>query len=134
MKGIGLDQLRAEIASVKATHSMGRVVEAARGVLTVSGLTDTAAIGDLVEIGHGSTVRRGEVLQLYENTITVLADGGADGLSFGDPVTHLGKNEIAPDNSWIGRVIDPFGKAIDGKPILRGAKTRGVTRIRAKSD
>ena len=52
MKGIGLDQLKAEIASVKATHSIGRVVEAARGVLTVTGLTDVAAIGDLVEIGH----------------------------------------------------------------------------------
>ncbi|ALI55658.1 FliI/YscN family ATPase [Celeribacter marinus] len=126
MKGIGLDQLKAEIASVKATHSIGRVVEAARGVLTVTGLTDVAAIGDLVEIGHGATVRRGEVLQLHAHTITVLADGGTDGLSFGDPVAHIGKNEIAPDDSWIGRVVDPFGKAIDGKPILRGETTRAL--------
>ncbi|MEN8888730.1 MAG: flagellum-specific ATP synthase FliI, partial [Celeribacter marinus] len=126
MKGIGLDQLKAEIASVKATHSIGRVIEAARGVLTVTGLTDAAAIGDLVEIGHGATVRRGEVLQLHAHTITVLADGGTDGLSFGDPVAHIGKNEIAPDDSWIGRVVDPFGKAIDGKPILRGETTRAL--------
>ncbi|WP_417250318.1 FliI/YscN family ATPase [Celeribacter sp.] len=124
MRAFAFEQLRAEISAVKSVHHIGRVVEVARGVLMVSGLSGAAALGDLVEIGHGDRVRRGEVLQLHEDIVTVLPDGGADGLSIGDPVTHVGRNEIAPDDSWIGRVIDPFGQSIDGRPILRGAKSR----------
>jgi Flagellar biosynthesis/type III secretory pathway ATPase len=126
MNSIGFELLLAEVAAVKPVQSVGRVIEVSRGVLTVSGLSGIAALGDLVEIGHEDRIRRGEVLQLDKQTVTVLPDGGPDGLSIGDPVAHLGKNHIAPDESWIGRVIDPFGQAIDGKPILQGLIPRSL--------
>ncbi|WP_434289807.1 FliI/YscN family ATPase [Celeribacter sp. SCSIO 80788] len=126
MNGVGFELLLAEVAAVKPVQSVGRVIEVSRGVLTVSGLSGIAALGDLVEIGHGDHVRRGEVLQLDKKTVTVLPDGGPDGLSIGDPVAHVGKNHVAPDESWIGRVIDPFGQALDGKPILQGRRQRSL--------
>ncbi|WP_417278562.1 FliI/YscN family ATPase [Celeribacter sp.] len=126
MSGVGFELLLSEVAAVKPVHSVGRVIEVSRGVLTVSGLSDIAALGDLVEIGHGKDIRRGEVLQLDKQTVTVLPDGGPDGLSIGDAVSHVGKNHVAPDDSWIGRVIDPFGQALDGKPILQGNKPRAL--------
>ncbi|WP_417262480.1 FliI/YscN family ATPase [Celeribacter sp.] len=126
MSGVGFELLLSEVAAVKPVHSVGRVIEVSRGVLTVSGLSDIAALGDLVEIGHGKDIRRGEVLQLDKQTVIVLPDGGPDGLSIGDAVSHVGKNHIAPDDSWIGRVIDPFGQALDGKPILQGNKPRAL--------
>ncbi|MBU0642733.1 MAG: FliI/YscN family ATPase [Alphaproteobacteria bacterium] len=126
MNSIGFEMLLSEIASVKPVHSVGRVIEVSRGVLTVSGLSEIAALGDLVEIGHGTQIRRGEILQLDKTSVTVLPDGGPDGLSIGDPVAHIGKNHISPDDMWIGRVIDPFGQPLDGKPILQGNKPRAL--------
>ncbi|PZX10068.1 FliI/YscN family ATPase [Celeribacter halophilus] len=124
MNSVGFDLLLSELAGVKPVQFVGRVIEVSRGVLTVSGLSGIAALGDLVEIGHGADIRRGEILQLDKATVTVLPDGGPDGLSIGDAVAHVGKNHIAPDDSWIGRVIDPFGQALDGKPVLQGRKPR----------
>jgi len=39
-------------------------------------------------------------------------------------VRLMGPSQIAPDDAWIGRVIDPMGRALDGRPILRGARPR----------
>lgn len=124
MTDIGFDDLKMEISTIKPVQRIGRIIKVAQGVLVVSGLSKIAASGDLVEIGQGKTARMGEVLQLEKQTITILPDSGSDGLSIGDPITHIGNNEIAPHDTWVGRVIDPFGNAIDGRPIFRGSKSR----------
>lgn len=124
MTSIGFDALKTEISAVKPVQRLGRIIKVARGVLVVSGLSNVAASGDLVEIGQGASAQIGEVLQLDKHTITVLPDGGAEGLSIGDPVAHVGNNEIAPHDTWVGRVIDPFGNALDNRPIFRGQTSR----------
>ena len=125
MQTIGFDQLTAEVAAVRPVRDIGRVVAIGRGTLEVSGLSDVAAQGDLVEIGPpGEKGRLGEVLNLSADTVTVLPDGDVEGLQIGAAVSLRGANQIAPDDSWIGRVIDPFGQALDGRPILRGAEPR----------
>ncbi|WP_300515726.1 FliI/YscN family ATPase [Aliiroseovarius sp.] len=125
MQTIGFDQLTAEVAAVHPVRDIGRVVEIGRGTLEVSGLSDVAAQGDLVEIGPpGKRGRLGEVLNLSADRVMVLPDGDVEGLQIGAAVSLRGANQIAPDDSWIGRVIDPFGQALDGRPILRGAEPR----------
>jgi flagellum-specific ATP synthase len=121
MTTVGFDVLQAEVAAVKAVKSVGRIIEIGGGTLLVSGLSGVAALGDMVSVG---AERRGEVLQLGRETITVLPDGAPEGLQIGDAVVHEGGNDIAPHDSWIGRVIDPFGQAIDQGPILRGPESR----------
>jgi len=122
MAGLGLDVLQAEVEAAKPTRWVGRVTRVGRGTITVSGLSEVAALGDLVEIRTADgSCKNGEVLQLDAETITVLADGVVEGLQIDDRITLLGDDDIAPHDSWIGRVIDPYGKALDGKPILRGA-------------
>ncbi|WP_114288028.1 FliI/YscN family ATPase [Candidatus Halocynthiibacter alkanivorans] len=121
MTTVGFDVLQAEVAAVKAVKSVGRIIEIGGGTLLVSGLSGVAALGDMVSVG---AERRGEVLQLGRETITVLPDGAPEGLQIGDAVVHEGGNDIAPHDSWIGRVIDPFGQAIDQGPILRGPEPR----------
>jgi len=120
------DGLRAEIASVPVIRRVGRVSELARGVLQVSGLTRGTALSDRVEIEGRDGPLGGEVLRLSPQQITVLADGGADGLEIGDAVLLAGRGDIAPDDSWIGRIIDPLGRPLDGKPLFRGWKTRSL--------
>jgi flagellum-specific ATP synthase len=126
MSSIGFDVLKAEVSAVKSVKNVGRITEIARGILIVKGLSGVATLGDLVEIGDPKNHQLGEILQLSEGSVTVLPDGGATGLAIGDPVAHLGNNDIAPHDTWVGRVIDPFGASIDGLPLLRGENPRAL--------
>ncbi len=125
MPGPGLEVLQAEIEAVRPVKWVGRVTEIGRGTLRVAGLSEVAALGDLVEIRSRSGNRgTGEVLQLDAGAVTVLPDGIVEGLQIDDRVALLGQNEISPHDSWIGRVIDPYGRALDGAPLLRGLRAR----------
>ncbi|WP_298570505.1 FliI/YscN family ATPase [uncultured Aliiroseovarius sp.] len=127
MTQIGFEQLCAEISSVRAVVDIGRVAAIGSGTLQVSGLSKVAAQSDLVEFKSKSgRLRMGEVLNLSQDMITVLPDGDIEGLQIGGEVVLHGHAEIAPDDSWIGRVIDPMGQALDGRPIMRGQKGRSL--------
>lgn len=121
MAGVGLDMLRAEIGECIATRVLGQVAEVGHGVLRVTGTGKGWCLGDRVRLECGIG---GEVVSLAAGSVTVLTDGPVDGLRLGDGVEHLGPGGIAPDDSWIGRVVDAFGQSMDGRPIVRGANQR----------
>lgn len=132
MNATGFSQLSAEITAMRRVHDIGRVVHIRRGTIEVMGLSNVAAQSDLVEIGEpGKPGRLGEVIKLSPEAITVLPDGDIDGLQINQAVTLRGASEIAPDDTWIGRVIDPFGNPLDGRPLLRGAKARPLRGLSA---
>lgn len=118
------DGLRAELATIQVTRAVGRITELSHGMLDVSGLTRELALSDRVEICGREGVIGGEVLRLSRASATVLSDGLSERLEIGDAVMVSGKAEIAPDNSWIGRVVDPLGRPLDGRPLYRGAASR----------
>lgn len=123
--GSGLDGLRAMIGGLAPVHRTGRVAELSAGLLHVCGLTAGAALGDRVEIaGTGGRRLGGEVLRLARDCVTVLPDDSPEGLAIGDRVTLLGRAEIAPDSSWIGRIVDPFGRPLDGRALYPGPVPR----------
>ncbi len=124
MAGI-FDGLLAEIAGAAPIRRIGRVVETRRGTVEVTGLAE-ATLGDRVLIHSRSGTATGEVLRLTASLATVLPDGSGEGMAIGDRVELVGKAEIAPDHSWIGRVIDPYGRPLDGRPLLRGAAPRNL--------
>ena len=114
--------LRAQIGTTPVTTPVGRLVEISGGTLRVKGLEQLASQGDRVRIGPLG----GEVLQLSPDGMVVLADGTVDGLMIGAPVELVGPAMIAPDDTWIGRVVDPHGRPLDGRPLLRGPLARAV--------
>lgn len=120
MAGV-FDALVSEIATVTQTTRLGRVIEVARGTVTVRGLENVATLGDRVEIGG---TLGGEVVSLRTDSISILTDSLAEGLAIGAIVRLRGQSALAPDNSWIGRVIDPFGQPLDGRPLYRGPSAR----------
>ena len=120
MAGV-FDALVSEIATVTQSTRLGRVIEVARGTVTVRGLENIATLGDRVEIG---TNLGGEVVSLRMDSISVLTDSLAEGLAIGTVVRLRGQSGLAPDSSWIGRVIDPFGAPLDGRPLYRGPKVQ----------
>ena len=124
MSGV-FDGLLAEISGVAPVRRVGRVVETRRGLAEVKGL-DSAALGDRVLIHSRDGAAGGEVLRLSPGRCSVLSDASGDGMAIGDRVELLGRAEIAPDDSWIGRIIDPAGQPLDGRPLLRGPCQRGL--------
>jgi len=119
------DGLLAEIAGSAPLRRVGRVVETRRGLVQVAGL-DAAAIGDRVLIQSRDSLAEGEVLRLKPGVCFVLPDSSGDGMAIGDRVEHLGRAEIAPENGWIGRIIDPTGRPLDGRPLIRGPRSRAL--------
>ena len=120
MAGI-FDALVSEISTVSRKSRLGRVAEIGRGTVVVKGLEDAATLGDRVMIGVNLG---GEVVALRADSITVLTDRMAEGLGIGTTVRLMGQAGISPDNSWIGRVIDPFGNPLDGRIIFKGPRMR----------
>ncbi len=119
-----LDHLRAEIDAIPRTSRVGRIARLDRGLVTLRGLSDVAAPGDLVDLKGDHGIQRGEVIGVSEDLATVLTDAGGDGLRLGAAALYRGRSDIAPDTSWIGRVIDPFGEPLDGRPLQSGLTPR----------
>ncbi len=117
--------LHAEIATLKAVRVTGRVRAVQGSTIRISGFGAKARLGDRVRI-----MRRddgwlsGEILQIDEDSVLMLPDEAPTGISLGDRATLLDISNIAPADNWVGRIIDPFGQPLDGRPLLRGPKTR----------
>ncbi|MEL6798261.1 MAG: FliI/YscN family ATPase [Pseudomonadota bacterium] len=110
--------LQAELRHFRPVCRVGRVASVGAGVIRVTGLGDIAAMGDLVGFPGGA---QGEVIEVGEDALSVLAEAGTEGMARDDRVRHLGAADLAPDPSWTGRIIDPFGRPLDGRPLLKGA-------------
>ncbi|PWR04373.1 flagellum-specific ATP synthase FliI [Meridianimarinicoccus roseus] len=117
----GLENLTARIASIQAVFPVGRVVALNDLTISVSGLGRTVSLGDRVQIrSRSGALLGGEVLRIDPMSVEVLPSDPPAGLSLADPVMVLGPPRIAPDASWIGRIVDPDGKPLDGRPIFPG--------------
>ncbi len=116
------DSLRGRIAAIRPVCRIGRVTAVGAGTLQVAGLSQVAALGDRVRIGDLGA----EVIGLLPDSLTLLPDAPAEGVAIGAAVMHLGPSFLAPDDSWIGRVIDPDGRPLDGRPLFPGPVSRSL--------
>ena len=122
-----LNALTQEIASKRLSTPVGRVTGITGGVIEISGLGNTARIGDrLVLKRQDGDELSGEVMMININYISMLPDTAPNRVAIKDPVLLYPTPEFAPDDRWIGRVIDPFGAPLDGNPMLRGGASRDL--------
>lgn len=122
-----LQGVRAEIGNLSAIRHVGRIETVEPEVLTVTGLGRYARLGDILKVTRvDGTVLHGEVVQMQRDRLTMMPDDRTEGVSLGDRVVLRGPLRIAPDDGWIGRVIDPHGQPLDGRPILPGRDARGL--------
>ena len=124
MAQAALAGLRAEIAGLSAAHPVGRGISVTGGLLRVSGLSRAARLGDRVQLQGARGPLAGEAVQMEAAALLVLPDEAAEGVALGARVRLLGPAGIAPSDAWIGRVIDPLGRPLDGRPLLRGPVAR----------
>ncbi|MCU0907246.1 MAG: FliI/YscN family ATPase [Rhodobacteraceae bacterium] len=123
---VGFEEVKAAIGMVPPVRRCGRVTAIERGLVRVAGLPDDIATGDLIEIGTGPGRRLGEVLELASGGVLAAPDGAAEGLRLGMPASRSGCDTLAPHDSWLGRLIDPVGRPLDGRPLLPGRVARSV--------
>ena len=116
------DRMSAAIAAATAVRAVGRVQAVTGSSVQISGLIRSLHQGDRVEIMARNGVVRADVVRLQDQLGHALIDGPADGIAIGDPVRLLRKPRFAPDDSWIGRVVDPDGRPLDGRSLLPGVK------------
>ncbi|MTI01440.1 FliI/YscN family ATPase [Roseibium sp. RKSG952] len=119
--------LKHELDRMTAVRHVGLVSGVANGVIEVAGLNKQARTGDRLTLQRreGPDLS-GEVLHVDSDHIHMLPSAAPDGVSLGDRVCLEQSPAFAPGLHWQGRVIDPFGKPLDGKPLLAGMHSRDI--------
>jgi F-type H+-transporting ATPase subunit alpha len=96
------------------TANVGRVVALGDGIVKADGLS-RAGFGERVEFEDGSS---GLVLNLDEDFASILTLAETSGVREGMQVRTTGKIlSLEVSQELLGRVIDPFGNPLDGKPL-----------------
>ena len=121
-----VSRLTAELSRPALSRPVGRIARATHGVLTVDGLGQRAALGDQVTVETSAGMLRAEIVDLSREGVLALADGDGEGVRLGDVALLEGPPRLAPDRSWLGRIVDPYGAPLDGRPIARGAASRPI--------
>ncbi len=110
-----VEQLKKQIADVEMstqTEKVGTVLEVGDGVVRMDGLSDVMA-SEMLSFEDGSV---GVALNLEEDQVGAMVLGDYKGIKEGQEVKSTGKILSIPvTEKMIGRVINPLGKAIDGK-------------------
>ncbi len=119
------DRLSAAISRVALTRPVGQITQISGGTLRISGLAREARVGDRVQvIGAGAT---GEVVRSAPDGLDAIMEGTTDGLGLGARVALSERPAFAPHDGWIGRVVDPDGIPLDGRPLLAGTMARPLS-------
>ena len=105
------------------TETVGRVVEVGDGIAVVYGL-DKAMSSELL-LFPGDVY--GMVQDLSQDGVGVILFGRSDSVKEGDIVKCTGRIlEIPVGENFIGRVIDPLGRPLDGKGAIKASDKRPV--------
>jgi F-type H+-transporting ATPase subunit alpha len=108
-------------------EQVGQVVLSGDGIARVIGLP-TVMANELLDFGIGPDGQQlyGLALNLEENEIGAVILGDASGVEEGDQVKPTGDVLSVPvGDAYLGRVVDPLGRPIDGKGALDPDKLDG---------
>jgi len=123
--------LQSRIASYSTRlerQQVGRVLESGDGIARVSGLPETMA-NELLDFGVGPDGQQlyGIALNLDERSVGAAIFGDFSGIEEGDEVRPTGNVLSVPvGDAYLGRVVDPLGRPIDGKGPLDPDKLNGT--------
>ena len=98
------------------TFQLGRVLSVSDGICWLDGLADIM-YGEVVEFDCGE---RGMILDIQPQRIGCIVFGNYELIESGSRVRRVGRIASVPvGKALLGRVVDPLGRAIDGKGRIR---------------
>lgn len=117
-----VSDLAAELRRLPVRRRVGRVVRAEAASLRIAGLAPVARLGDRVGLAPAGAAGpvTGEIVALGDGLATVMTHGPADGVRLGEEAELSPDPGLRPCDAWLGRVIDPFGAPLDGRPLPQG--------------
>ncbi len=105
------------------TFQLGRVLSVSDGICWLDGLADIM-YGEVVEFDCGE---RGMILDIEPQRIGCVVFDGYEKLESGSRVRRVGRIASVPvGDTLLGRVVDPLGRAIDGKGRIRTELKRPI--------
>lgn len=108
------------------TQNIGTVVRNTDGVIVASGLS-RAVMGEKVIFKDGNT---GTILNLDEDSASIMLLGEPSSIKEGDTLKTTGQMlGIDVSEELLGRVIDPLGNSLDGKPKINKGKNMPLEKI-----
>lgn len=123
-----LENKLSEFETDKKFTNVGLVETNNDGVVKASGLSQ-AMMGEMVEFEQGYT---GVVLNLTEDSVSIILLDQGGKISEGDKVRTTGKLlSITASEELLGRVVNPLGVPLDGKPKVKKGKQMELERIAA---
>src|SRR3972149_2283375 len=109
------EQIKGFGTTVGATD-VGTVIEAGDGVARIHGLAG-AMYSELLEFSNGAM---GIALNLEEESVSAVILGDYTDIKEGDEVRATGRiAEVPVGDALIGRVVDPLGRPLDGKGVIK---------------
>ena len=124
--------LKSDISRLSGSRISGKV-KAIQGMLVeIGGIQSFLSVGDRCTLvgRRGETVAC-EVVGFRDDRALAMPFGALDGIGIGSSAEVGESNSVAyPSYSWLGRVVDAFGKPLDGKGTLAlGKQSYPVKRI-----
>ncbi|MBW7920977.1 MAG: FliI/YscN family ATPase [Rubellimicrobium sp.] len=123
-----LGRAAAVIGAAAARMPAGRITGVSAAGLVAGGLSRLSRLGARAEILCEAGPLRAEVIRIDGPGVLLLPEGTGEGVGLGDPVRLVPPPRFAPADDWIGRVIDPDGCPLDGRPLLPGLVPRRLRR------
>ncbi len=126
-----LEQLEKKLSSFDqqiGSKNIGIVEKNTDGVIVASGLSE-AQMGELVEFENKS---KGVILNLDQDSVSIILLDKATNIKEGDTVKRTEKLlSVEASEELLGRVINPLGIPLDGKPVIKKGKLMPLERIAA---
>jgi type III secretion protein N (ATPase) len=108
--------LRERLSDISSLRTEGRVVSVTG--LSVHLKLPTARVGDMVEIRRRGGPLPAEIVGFRDGEVVAMPLGELTGVGPDDPVVSNGQPfSVGAGAALLGRVVDGFGRAIDGKPL-----------------
>lgn len=108
------------------TKNVGTVEKNTDGVVICSGLSK-ASMAEIVKFQDETL---GVILNLDEDTVSVILLGEGENIKEGDTVRSTGRIlEINASDDLLGRVINPLGFPLDGKPRIKKGEQMPLEKI-----
>ncbi len=105
---------------------VGTVIEVGDGIARIHGLA-AAKYNELLQFPNEVM---GIAMNLEEDSVAAVILGDYTGIKEGDEVRCTGRiAEVPVGDALIGRVVDPLGRPLDGKGVIKTEQARPVERV-----
>lgn len=111
---------------------VGTVLEVADGIVRLSGLTkcQSSEMLEFPAAAKGGVPTMGVALNLEEDSVGAIILGAYQHIKEGDTVKRTGKILSIPvGDAFVGRVVDPLGRPLDGKGPIKASAEYPIEKI-----